>query len=100
MTTTQQKFKTIHRAYRLVDVSDVDVRGFYYPGRQRLFFDRAAQGASHAELWIIATAPGWLFDAARTAFIGGRQKFSGWWPDEATSRITRRRSRRRLLAAG
>ena len=97
--TAKQKFKVIHRAFRLMDVNDVDVRGFYYPGRKKLFYDRAAQGADHTELWIIATASGQVFDAARTAFIGGRVRFSGWW-DDTPSRITRRRSRQRLLAAG
>lgn len=102
MNNCRKQFETIRRAYRLMEINDVDVRGFYYPGRQELFLARAAQGASPEELWVIATAPGWLFDAARTAFIGGRQRFSGMWPDEATTRITRRRpcrSRRRLLAA-
>lgn len=100
MNNCRKQFETIRRAYRLAEINDVDVRGFYYPGRQELFFARAAQDASPEELWIIATVPGWLFNAARDSFIGGRQRFSGLWPDEATSCITqrcRRRSRRRLL---
>ena len=98
---TKKCFKTIHRAFRLVGTDDIAVRGFYYPGREKLFVLRALQGANPEELWRIATSPGWLFDAARDAFISGRQKFSGLW-DDTTSRITRRRpcrSRRRLLAA-
>ncbi len=98
----KEKFETIRRAYRLAGVNDVDVRGFYYPGREELFFTRADQGASPDELWEIATAPGWLFNAARTSFIGGRQRFSGLWPDEATTSIAQRclrRGRRRILAA-
>ena len=102
MNNCRKQFETIRRAYRSADIDDVDVRGFFYPGREELFMARAAQGAGHDELWIIATAQGRLFNAARTSFIWGRQRFSGLWPDEATTRITQRcprRSRRRLLAA-
>jgi hypothetical protein len=95
--TTKKHFKIIHRAYRLMGIDDVAVRGYFYPGRQGLFFARAAQGAGTDELWLIATAPAWLFNAARNSFIYGRQRFSGLW-DEGASRVTRRRSRRRLLS--
>jgi len=102
MNNCRKQYKIIHRAYRLMGINDIDVRGFFYPGRQEVFLARALSGASHDELWIIATAPGRLFNAARDSFIGGRQRFSGLWPDEATTRITHRcprRSRRRLLEA-
>ena len=96
MNNCRKQFETIRRAYRSAEINDVDVRGFYYPGREELYFLRAHQGASPEELWEIATAQGWLFNAARTSFVWGRQRFSGLWPAEAT--ITQRcprRSRRR-----
>jgi len=102
MNNCRKQFETIRRAYRLAEINDIAVRGFYYPGRKELYSLRALQGASPEELWEIATAPGWLFNAARASFIGGRQRFSGLWPAEATTRITQRRlrrSRRRLRAA-
>lgn len=102
MNNCRKQFEVIRRAYRLAEINDWDVRGFYYPGRQELYFLRAHQGAGPDELWEIAVAPGWLVQAARDSFVRGRQRFSGMWPDEATTRIQRRprRSRRRLLVAG